>query len=369
MKMPGKKDLIFVGPLPPPVLGESIALQSLYEAEKLHQNFNVKKINLSRKNFENPGGISKEKLLTDSFAIIYSMFLSLTLKKPVLYISISQTKLGLLRDCVIIRICKSIGGGKVVTHLHGNNLGPTIDATSGLLNTFIRKTLGKVDVGIVLGEKLAPNYKGLVKRIEVISNGIPENFITKDEIKQTKKKGPLSILYLSNLMAEKGYIELVKAAALLLKEGHNIKLNLVGGIQNENEFLGVKKFIEESGVQQNIEYHGLKQGEAKKRVFLEADVMALPTKYKVEGQPMSIIEGMAAGLPIVSSDRGIIAELIQECGLLIEPTVEDIKSAIRRLADDDEERLRLGNMSRKIYEEYYTEDKYTDSLIAIFQEA
>ncbi|RNF39515.1 glycosyltransferase family 4 protein [Planococcus salinus] len=368
METSKKGNLIFVGPLPPPVLGESIALQSLYGTEKLHQRFNVKKINLSRKNFENPGGISPEKLFTDSAAIIRSLMLSVALKKPVLYISISQTKLGLLRDCVIIRICKSVGRGKAVTHLHGNNLGPTIEATSGFLNKFIRNTLKKVDVGIVLGEKLAGNYKGLVDRVEVVSNGIPESFIRKGEINRKREKEPVSILYLSNLMAEKGYIELVKATTLLVKEGHNIKLNLVGGIQNEAEFLRVKEFIKENEVEENIEYHGLKQGEAKKQVFLEADLMALPTKYKVEGQPMSIIEGMAAGLPIISSDRGIIAELIQDCGVLIEPTVEDIKSAIQRLAENDEERLRLGEMSRNIYEEFYTEDKYTDSLISIFQE-
>lgn len=368
METSKKKGLIFVGPLPPPVLGESIALQSLYGSKKLHESFQVKKINLSRKNFENPGGISREKLFTDSYAIVYSLFLSMSLKKPVLYISISQTKLGLLRDCAIINICKRIGRGKIVTHLHGNNLGPTIDATSGFLNKFIRNTLKKVDTGIVLGEKLTANYKGLVERVEVVSNGIPEDFILKEEINPSKKKEPFSILYLSNLMAEKGYIELVTATTLLVKEGHNIKLDLVGGIQNEAEFLRVKEYIKENGVEKNIEYHGLKQGEAKKQAFLGADVMALPTKYKVEGQPMSIIEGMAAGLPIISSDRGIIAELIRDCGMIIEPTVEDIKSAIERMMTDEDERLRLGKKSREIYENYYTEDKYTDSLLAIFQE-
>ena len=41
-----KGNLIFVGPLPPPILGESIALQSLYKSEKLHQQYKVKKIGI-----------------------------------------------------------------------------------------------------------------------------------------------------------------------------------------------------------------------------------------------------------------------------------------------------------------------------------
>ncbi|MBT2571261.1 glycosyltransferase family 4 protein [Planococcus sp. ISL-110] len=363
-----KGNLIFVGPLPPPILGESIALQSLYKSEKLHQQYKVKKINLSRKDFEHPGALSFDKLWTDSFAILYSGFLSLVMKNPILYISISQTKMGLLRDCMMIQACKLLGRGKVVTHLHGNNLGGTIDATSGMTQKFIVNSLQKIDVGIVLGGKLSPNYRGYVKRVEVVSNGIPADFILKSEVGQGKKKGPISLLYLSNLMFEKGYIELIKATTALVKEGHNLRLDLVGGIQNETEFLEVKQYIAENDMDQRIQYHGLKQGEEKKRFFLESDMMALPTKYKVEGQPMSIIEGMAAGLPIISSDRGIIAELIKDCGVIIEPTVDGVKSAIKGLVTDDAERMRLGRMSRETFEAFYTEDKYTDALIAIFDE-
>ncbi|ANU10188.1 glycosyl transferase family 1 [Planococcus antarcticus DSM 14505] len=363
-----KRNLIFVGPLPPPILGESIALQSLYKSEKLHRQYKVKKINLSRKDFEHPGALSFDKVWTDSFAILYSGLLSLTMKNPILYISISQTKMGLLRDCMMIQACKLLGRGKVVTHLHGNNLGGTIDATSGITQKFIINSLKKIDVGIVLGEKLSPNYRGYVKWVEVVSNGIPADFILGSEVVYGKKKGPISLLYLSNLMFEKGYVELIKATTALVNEGHDLRLDLVGGIQNETEFQEVKQYIAENDMDQRIQYHGLKQGEEKKRFFLESDMMALPTKYKVEGQPMSIIEGMAAGLPIISSDRGIIAELIKDCGVIIEPTVEGVKAAIKDLVIDDAERMRLGRISRETFEAYYTEDKYTDALIDIFDE-
>lgn len=363
-----KKTLIFVGPLPPPILGESIALQSLYEAEKLHEIYDVKKMNLSRKDFEDPGGLAFDKLFFDSVKLVYTAFLSLFNKSAILYISISQTKMGLIRDCLFIRFCKISNRNRVVTHLHGNNLGGTIDATSGRLRKFIENTLKKVDVGIVLGGKLAPNYKNLVKRVEVVSNGIPENFIRKSEIDFNRKKGRVLILYLSNLMGEKGYVELIHGVVGLIREGLDLELNLVGAIQSENEFQEVKRFIDKYGMADRIIYHGTKRGEEKKRFFLEADMMVLPTKYKVEGQPMSIIEGMAAGLPIISSDRGIIAELIEDCGILVEPVVTDIKQAIKQLAVNEEERKLLGKISREIYEEYYTEDKYTDSLIAIFND-
>lgn len=363
-----KKNLVFIGPLPPPILGESIALKSLYDARRLHEEFNVKKINLNRKNFENPGGLSVEKIVTDSLAIIRSLFFTLQSKEPIIYISISQTKLGLLRDCMIIHLCKMFRKSKVVVHLHGNNLGATIDATSGFIHKFIVGSLRKVDIGIVLGSKLSGNYKGLVDRVEVVSNGIPLDFIKKEELEGRESNDNVSLLYLSNLMVEKGYVELVKAVASLVAEGQSVKLDLVGAIQNENEFQKVKKFIETNNLEESIQYHGVKKGEEKKQFFLKSDLMVLPTKYKVEGQPMSIIEGMAAGLPIISSDRGIIAEMIEGCGVLVEPSVEDLKKAIKQLAFNTEERLRLGKMSRETFENFYTEDKYSEAMINLFNE-
>lgn len=96
--------------------------------------------------------------------------------------------------------------------------------------------------------------------------------------------------------------------------------------------------------------------------------MVLPTRYKIEGQPISIIEGMAAGLAIISSNRGAIPSLLKDCGVIIEPEILNIKEAIKQLYADESYRNKLGLECRAKYENCYTEKYFVDALIEIFHE-
>lgn len=84
-------------------------------------------------------------------------------------------------------------------------------------NLSSRKNSKTVDVGIVLEKSLVDNYRGLVRCVEVVPNGIDENFITSEDIKTYMKNDGFSIIYLSNLMKEKGYMELIQAVIELVK--------------------------------------------------------------------------------------------------------------------------------------------------------
>lgn len=362
-----KKNLLFIGPFPPPIHGESMAMDLIYNSEELHQLFNVKKINTNRRNIENQGRFSISKLIMDVFIMCYAWVLTLVLKSPTIYISISQSKLGLLRDCIIIYIA-SLLRAKVITHLHGNNLSNIIGDLNKFQRKFVECSLRKIEIGIVLGESLAFNYRGLVKKVGVVSNGVATNFITSEDLKGKSKSKDIRVLYLSNLISSKGYVQLIEAISDLIQEDYHIKLNLVGGIHDKKTFLDVKKKIQMNNLEDSIVYHGIKAGEEKKKYFLNADMMVLPTNYKIEGQPISIIEGMAAGLCIISTNRGAIPEMLENCGIIIEPEVGEIKNAIKELYHNAIYREKLGLASRLKYENYYTDKKFINNLIDIFTE-
>ncbi len=359
-----------IGPFPPPIHGESIAFESIYNSDELHEKFEVNRVNTSKKNITKPGKLSINKILLDLCCIIYILLWSIKKRYSTAYLSISQTKLGLIRDCVIINILKIIGKHKVITHLHGNSLGTVLDHIKNPFKNYIENSISKVDKGIALGKKLEHNYKGLVSKIEYVSNGVSSDFITKDDFlkrKYSDDKG-CNLLYLSNLMNSKGYINLIKATCNLIEDGFDLNLHLVGAIQNQEEFDEIYQSLKNKKLQDRIIYHGIKKGEEKKAFFLESDIMVLPTKYKVEGQPISIIEGMAAGLPIISTNRGVIPELINECGIIINTEIEDIMRAIEYLYNNDDHRKKLGVKSREVYEGYYTEEQYLKSLIRILND-
>ena len=91
---------------------------------------------------------------------------------------------------------------------------------------------------------------------------------------------------------------------------------MTGAIYNQGVFYEKFKVIKNHNINDKIRYFGIANYNEKRSLLLSADVLALPTKYPVEGQPISIIEGMAAGLPIISSDKGVIPEMISGNGLI-----------------------------------------------------
>lgn len=359
------KKLLIIGPVPPPIHGESVAINSIIESEDIKSRYRLHILDTNRKNVKQAGKFSLKKIFQDVFLIIKLFMMLIFNKIDIMYLSISQTRLGLIRDLMMLRLgnyfCK-----KTITHLHGNNLGHVLDNLSEREFRFAKKTLKTVDVGIVLEKSLVDNYRGLVRCIEVVPNGIDGNFITSEDIKTYMKNDDFSIIYLSNLMKEKGYRELIQAVIELVKEGYNLKLNLAGAVHNHEEFERIWERVTAEGMNSKIIYQGIVTGEEKKEMLLNSHVMILPSNYSIEGQPISIIEGMAAGLPIISTNRGAIPDLVKGNGIIIDQgSVTLLKQNILKLVEDKDLLDRLSNNSRVRFQAEYTLGHYIGKIIQI----
>lgn len=361
------KNLLIIGPLPPPIHGESLALKAVEESEEMKSNYNINTLNTNRKVVENAGRFSFKKIYEDVICILKLFYLTFFTKIEIVYISISQTKLGLFRDCIFIFIC-CLKNKKIITHLHGNNLGNVIDSLNKFEKYFVKKSLAKVHTGIVLGKTLKDNYRGLVENIEVVSNGVDKEFITDDElINKNNNKKSLRILYLSNLIESKGYIELINAVMALLKEHYDISLILAGQIYNPKKFDEIWNEVCLNSFEERIKYIGIVSGTKKKELLIHSDVFVLPTSYKIEGQPLSIIEAMAAGNIIISSNKGCIPDMIEDNGYILEdPSALAIEETLHRILENTENRKKMGRNSREVYLKRYTLDKYIKKLSDIF---
>jgi glycosyltransferase involved in cell wall biosynthesis len=117
-----------------------------------------------------------------------------------------------------------------------------------------------------------------------------------------------------------------------------------------------------------VEFAGVVSGEAKRRVLAEADVFVLPTRYPPEGQPFAILEAMAAGLPVVSTPRGAIPDMVEDgvTGLLLpEGDEAALAEALRRLVASPAERSAMGEAGRSRYESMFTEEATTRRLVTV----
>ncbi|MEB2289973.1 glycosyltransferase family 4 protein [Priestia megaterium] len=366
-----KKRMLLVGPLPPPLHGESLALSSVVNSDKIKKDYDVEVVNTNRKVVNNAGKFAFKKIIKDVYIMMKIKMLTSSKKVDIFYISISQTKLGLIRDLIIIKIA-SKKSKFIVTHLHGNNLGATIDQMPKLFQNLQSESLSKVDVGIVLGESLINNYRDMVKEVKVIANGIDQSFITDEEFKKAlalrENRKSFQILYLSNLIEDKGYHLLIQAAMnLLLNKGYSFNVVLAGDIYNQAQFDKIMQQVKDKELSGKIQFYGVVTGKEKKNLLLDSDIMILPTNYKIEGQPLSIVEGMAAGLPIISTNRGSIPDLVKDNGILLDlADIESIEEAIEKLILNKDNLINIGEKSRGYYLDNFTLDRHILNLKKVF---
>ncbi|WP_188803016.1 glycosyltransferase family 4 protein [Sporolactobacillus putidus] len=367
-----KRRLLVIGPVPPPIHGESLAIRHLTESEDTREKFQVTVINTNRKRVNSGGKFSLIKIFQDIGSAIRVRRIVGKGQADIVYLSISQTKLGLIRDAVIILL---VSGkvNQIVAHLHGNNLKNVLESLHPILTKFIFNMMKKIDTGIVLSRGLSQNFMNLPKRLEVIPNGIGRNLIRAQEIESFSKvkngEGHcFTILYLSNLIEAKGFSHLILAAMDLLRQHANIQLLLAGQVYDRKLFEQLMNRVAQERLDSRIRYLGTVTGVKKKQLLLKSDVMALPTSYKIEGQPISIIEGMAAGLPIISSSQGAIPELIEDSGIVLDVINRySIAAAIKSLITDKALYEQYALNGRKTFLKKYTMDHYIEGLISVFE--
>jgi glycosyltransferase involved in cell wall biosynthesis len=178
---------------------------------------------------------------------------------------------------------------------------------------------------------------------------------------------PLVILP-SRLLWSKGVGEFVEAARLLRMRNIQARFALIGGVDLDNPDGISKKILEKWKQNGEVEWWGWQEDMA--RVFGEASIICLPSKYR-EGVPRVLLEAAASGRPIVTTDAPGCREACMngETGLLV-PMGDPIAlaDALERLLKDRSERVRMGERGRKLMEEKFSEEYIVSQTLNIYQE-
>lgn len=189
------------------------------------------------------------------------------------------------------------------------------------------------------------NYKG---EIPVIINGVDlKKCIVK---KNYAFSNQISILHVGRFTEAKNHSELLCAFSILLKEYPNMKLRLVGDGELRDKVINK---IRELKIEDRVELYGTTGNVFP--LMNEADIFVLPSIY--EGMPMTLIEAMGTGLPIVASRVGGIPDMIKDEaeGLLCDPTADSIAKTIGRYIENISLRELLGKNAKEKSEEYSSE--------------
>ncbi|WP_020568302.1 glycosyltransferase family 4 protein [Neolewinella persica] len=205
--------------------------------------------------------------------------------------------------------------------------------------------------------------KSIVKKEQcLLSNGSGVNLET-FRAKNNKIGRPLAFLLSARLVREKGIFEYLKAARRLNRKGVAANFYVLGLPSNNPSSIRISE-LEEYTMAGDIDYlgHTDKMSEELDKV----DVLVLPSYYR-EGVPRVLLEGLAKGLPIITTDSVGCRETIIDGknGVMIEPRNTDaLVKAIEVMIDSSEEELQeMGRQSRLLAEDKFDVNK----VVAIYR--
>ena len=365
-----KNNILLIGILPPPINGQTVAFQALVD------EMNVETLTLSGKR-----NATFNKILI-YFGLLFRLIFKLILRKYVVYHTISQSKEGFTRDFPIVILAKILGS-RIIVHIHGGNYDGFYQAQKPFIQRKIRQMLMQSDSIIVLSESMKNMFDfepQLFSKISVVKNGLPwsiEDNSLKIKKLSTINGSSIKIIFLSNLIESKGYLDVLEATSLLVNEyGYNIIADFCGEFihyYDAKRFTSLSKakayfyaFIAKNKLENHVNYHGIVEVEKKKELLNEAHFFVLPTNYINEGQPISIIEAMAYGCVVLTTDYRGISDMITiyESGVYVKyNNPKEIAFEIHNLIQYPTEYQRISKNAHQNYLENYTKDIHLKTLI------
>ncbi len=204
------------------------------------------------------------------------------------------------------------------------------------------------DLAGVAGESIA---------FRELHNGVPEARHSND----MTRAGDDEVLFLARLHPRKRPTTFVRMAASLIESGIDARFALVG--PDEGEGAAVANLIEESSLQRRVRYEGpLPPAQSISRMA-RAKVYVLPSVD--EPYPMSVLEAMSVGLPVVVTDTCGLAPLIaeSECGIVVaSDDVDSLSSAVRTILRTPGLAREMGENARRIAAQRLDMSSVTDVL-------
>jgi len=261
----------------------------------------------------------------------------------------------------LARAIRQTTGAAVVCSLSGEDV--FIDQTPQphreRIWELLRERVADVDRFVALnrffGDFMAKRMQLSPEQLAVVPHGVdldafppePPNLTAR---RQARGERPV-VGFLARACPEKGLDQLVRAIAILARsdaagERRDVHVVAAGAtIEAERTYLaGCLALADELGVADRFEWRGQVDRAGKLALFGEIDIFALPAPHP-EAKGLSVIEALAAGVPVVAANHGTFPELLdgERAGLLHRPgDPADLARVIARLADDPAHAAALG---------------------------
>jgi glycosyltransferase involved in cell wall biosynthesis len=283
------------------------------------------------------------------FISLFKIFFTLLKNRNIKIVHIHGSSYGsFYRKFICFIISKYIFRKKVIYHIHSGEYYIFYSKSNALIKKLIQKFINNADCLICLSKSweqfFIDNFNP--EKIKILPN-IIDYPVT---IYKNKDTGKISFLFLGLIDKKKGIFDVIE----VIKNNINLfdnKIELVVG--GNGEVVKLQNIIKENKIENIVKFVGWVQNETKAQYLQNSDIFILPS-YN-EGLPISILEAMSYGKPIISTNVGAISEIVQnyENGFLISPgNLVQIEKTMTYFIENPQYIEKLGNVSQQMVKKY-----------------
>lgn len=256
----------------------------------------------------------------------------------------------LYRKLIIILLCKYVFKKKIINHLHSGAYDVIYNNAGRLKRSLLMRYFRLSDLTFTVSQQWKEYISSQfnLKTVYFIQNIVsPAKLEEKDDVENACKL----FLFLGLIGDNKGIYDLIEVIAAN-KEELEGRMRLIVGGNGETEKL--TKLISDNQLEKLVEFRGWIDGQAKHDLLQKSDVFILPS-YS-EGMPVSILEAMSYGMPVISTNVGGIPEIVHSevNGKIIKPGDRDaLFESVKYYLGCPEAIKNHGSKSLSIIQEYF----------------
>ncbi|MGY0600089.1 glycosyltransferase family 4 protein [Vibrio sp. JZG10] len=361
-----KSKALFILHTSPPIHGASVVGDIIVSSDAINSKFEPKFIKLeSSETIEDIGKVNFRKLMVFMKLLFKVTLCVFSFKPSVIYFTASPNGVAFYRDLVLmlfLKVYQTMNSCKIYLHYHTRGISSN--------NSFFFRRCSRFflsnTIPIVLAEELKEEFKGLIdlNSLKVLNNGVADQYCFSGD-SFPKNGNKVQLLYLSNLMKDKGYREILGSIDIL-KDKYEIGITFAGSWGSQEDEKYFKDFVESKSLENYVTYAGIVKGESKKALLNNSDFVLLPTRYSKEAFPLVLLESLSCGIPVLSSNVGGIPSIVDPDVGLILATVDipNIVKGIERLIQDYSTR-EARELARCTYMNKYSLKAFESNLIGI----
>lgn len=249
---------------------------------------------------------------------------------------------------VAVVLAARLAGTRCILRIHGGDF-DRVYARGGRASRLLTRLALRLPDHVVL---LSESWERVIQEIQPrAQTAVVPNAVRTDIYRayaDGRPEGSQRVFLLGNLCERKGHFDALEAAAAIHEDYDDFELCFAGAERDPGAEAALRQRAAQLGLETVVRFLGPVFGKEKEELFTSSGVFILPSH--TENMPLSIMEAMAAGLPVVATRVGAVCEMISDDrnGMLIEPRDPTaLASALRELFDDSEKRTRLAEQAAR----------------------